>query len=848
MDGTEDRRAPDPTAFLRRTRLWREASDESVRSAVARLRFVRAPAGETLIRQGQQGERLLLLVSGRVDVRVRATEGDVTTVAGLGENECIGEMSLLSGDRASADVVTTTPVEAYELTAADFAELTGNDAALLRELLKIVSLRLALTDTALGMLQDKGRCLEQLLDDTGESETEFIGKSPDARKTRERVAELAAAPAPVLVLGERGSGKETVARMLHAQARRGGAFVVANCKELADNEWGDRLFGPRGGGGRGTPGFIDMASRGTLFLDQFEHLPPGVQTRLARHLAVRAAHPRSEMRDGRIVASASEDPAAAGSRISPALLEYFGDRRIAIPPLRTRKRDIPEIAEHYLRKHAVRLSRAVPKFSDHALSRLVAYDYRIGNLRELEDAVERAVRLTDGDTVQADVIFLGPPPTPGSHGIDLLRLPGLDVRRLVPLLPKIGRGVSAAAFVAVLGTLFLAPTAPAAAWVTGVSWTVGWPAMAVSFFLVARGNCAVCPMGFAAEAASWVAKSRRRVPAWIEEHEVKIGMAGFFLIVLVEETTSMRHSPLLTGLLLLTLAASAVVFGVLYPRRTWCRHVCPLGRMAGMCSTSSFVELRPSFDICSAKCRDHACFKGNDRARGCPMSNHVMFVDTNQNCVLCMYCVRACPNDSPQLNLRMPARELWAGVAAQPELGLFVLMMLGTVASMTLLQSLDATPAAWAAPLLRDSRVAFVAGVLAIGAALPLLATWPVRRALARREDPDGLAHFWRRVTAMIPLLTATFVAYQLAYVPGLAGLRVQMDYDGSGGLPLQVLGLARVAVLSGGLLTTAVVLWRLDLATGAALATWRARWRRDTVALAVTVGYVGLCAWLMLR
>ena len=80
---------------------------------------------------------------------------------------------------------------------------------------------------------------------------------------------------------------------------------------------------------------------------------------------------------------------------------------------------------------------------------------------------------------------------------------------------------------------------------------------------------------------------------------------------------------------------------MLLPRRTWCRHLCPLGGFASLGSMTGLLELRPTADICAAKCSDHSCFKGGEHVDGCPLFNHVMFVDSNQHCVLCLKCVHA---------------------------------------------------------------------------------------------------------------------------------------------------------------------------------------------------------------
>jgi transcriptional regulator with AAA-type ATPase domain/polyferredoxin len=850
MFDSESAPPPDVIAALRTTRLWRDAPEETVRAAASLTRPVRFAAGDTLIRQGQPGERLLVIAAGRVEVRVRAADGPVATVAVLSEGEWVGEMSLLTGDPASADVVAAGDVEALELSAADFARVASTDPALLREFVRVLSLRLSRTDAAVGMAHEKGRHLEELLREQRQFDTEVVGRSPEVRKLRERIAALAPGEAPVLVTGDEGTGRELVARLVHAGSRRGQAPALAvDCAQIADSEWGDRLFGPRGEAtGRRAPCYLDLAEGGTIILRKLEALPPAVQERLARFLDARAAGPDSVRQDVRVVATTCDDPfaEAAAGRLLPALLAAFGARRIDVPALRQRKRDIPDLAAHYLRKHAARLGKPVRDFDDQALTRLVSYNYRIANVRELEQAVERAVILAESETIAAEEVFLGPPPASRLPGIDVLRLPGMDARGIIVRLLALGRAVGVALFALILYLSFFGETTPQGNLATTLAWAVGWPVLVLSFFLAGRASCAVCPMGFAAVLGARLGASKRHVPAWIKEHDVAIAMVGFFLIVLAEETTAMRRSPQLTGLLLLTISAGAVVTGLLYPRRTWCRHVCPLGSLAGVCSTSGVVELRPTFDVCAAKCTGHACFKGDDHVPGCPMFNHLMFLESNQHCVLCMNCVRTCPNGSPQLNLRLPGRELWTDAATHPALGLFVLMLTGLLAAMTFLQDVDHAGASWLARRIEEQRFVWVGGVLALGAALPLVATWPLRRGLAAGADAQAASPFWRGVAAMTPLVTTGFVANQMAYVPGLDRLVLWLGAGPGGAEPwlsVSVLAIVRTAVLSAGLFTTAVILWQVDLRLKSA----EERWRRAALLLVVTVGYWALLLGLML-
>lgn len=314
-------------------------------------------------------------------------------------------------------------------------------------------------------------------------------------------------------------------------------------------------------------------------------------------------------------------------------------------------------------------------------------------------------------------------------------------------------------------------------------------------------------MAAAGSAAQKVKNFNLRVPEWIKQNDVLIAGVGFLLIIWVEEVTRMRHSPFATGLLLLAIGAGAIAGGILFPRRTWCRHLCPLGGVAGLCSTTAAVELRPTADVCAAKCKGHCCYKGNDHVAGCPMFNHVMFVNSNQHCVLCMNCTLTCPDRSPRLNLRVPGRELWFGAGASPQSATLVAMLMGVVAVLILLQHGEN---GWISHLSDGRRLGLITLALLAGAALPLAALHFGKRWL---ENPSQL---WRAMLAFAPLVTAGLACFQLGFAPGLSSLYAGLEYRIPGvpdgyEVSFSVLGTIKVALLLFGLAGTAGALWKLS-------------------------------------
>ena len=792
---------------LRGARLWAQAPDTTLEVAAAHMEPRTFLDGATLIEQGAPGEALYLVTSGSVEVRVQIESGAETTVTQLGRGECVGEMSLLTGDPASARVVAVGDVETLALSAADFTAIVATDSALLRQFVRILSGRLSHTDLAVSLARGKEQDLTEFLRETDAWDDDLVGTSAAVRKLRKTVDALAQGRDPVIVCGEEGSGRRAAANLLHRKGARAESLIIGvNCANILEAPSGDRLFTVPGSDRGRALCYLDLAAGGTLVLKNLHLMPKGVQHRLASQMAQGC-----RQRDVRIVATCVPEALLEGGHVVEPLRAVFGERRVDLTPLRERKRDIPLIAARYLEKHAARLNKDVRSFDDQAMTRLVSYDYHIANDRELEQAVERAVILTEGATIEEEAIFLGPPPPPRRGGVNLFAIPGLNLREVVAALPRWLRLASALFF---LGILLMAFLGPAPTWgraATFLVWGLWWPLLVVSFFLGGRAWCAACPVGLVTTVTNRLAKPQRRIPAWLKEHDMKLALAGLFLILFVEEATAMRHSPLATGLLLMAIIAGAAVTGWLYPRRTWCRHVCPLGGLAGACATTGMLEIRPTFDVCSAKCTGHACYKGVDGVDGCPMFNHVMFVDTNQHCVMCMNCVQSCPNDSPQLNLRLPGREIWDGSAASGKLGWFVLALMGMLLGITVIQHLEQGASA---AFLDEHRILLVASILGACTALPLWIGRVTSRAAEQRGQDDA-ARLWNRIAAFAPVTTAGLVAYQLAYVPGLAGLHMSL-YGGGGdapstGLRLSVLALLRVGVLVPGVLATLVILWRVD-------------------------------------
>lgn len=255
----------------------------------------------------------------------------------------------------------------------------------------------------------------------------LIGESAAFRNALTAVSQVAPLNKPVLVVGERGTGKELVAARLHyLSSRWEGPFLKLNCAAISDNLIESELFGHEAGSftgaARAHQGRFERADGGTLFLDELANTSSLVQEKLLRVIEYgefeRVGGRRTQRADVRLIAATNEDlpRLAAARRFRLDLLDRLAFDVITLPPLRERAEDIPLLADYFATNMAKELGRELfPGFTADAASALLRHPWP-GNLRELKNVVERAVYRTAPGTA-VDEIILDPfrsPFRPGS--------------------------------------------------------------------------------------------------------------------------------------------------------------------------------------------------------------------------------------------------------------------------------------------------------------------------------------------------------------------------------------------------------------------------------------------------
>ncbi|MBX9579088.1 MAG: sigma-54 dependent transcriptional regulator [Gemmataceae bacterium] len=240
----------------------------------------------------------------------------------------------------------------------------------------------------------------------------LVGDGPALAAVRRAVARVAPTDATVLILGETGTGKELIARAVHAGSpRRAKPFVPVSCAALAPGLVTSELFGHEAGAFTGAvgrrAGRFEQAAGGTLFLDEIGEMPAEAQAALLRVLQERVVERVGSGQplpvDVRVIAATHRDLAAEAraGRFRADLFYRLNVFPVAVPPLRDRREDVPALADHFVRYFATKYGRSVVRVRPAALAALAAHDWP-GNVRELQNLVERAVVLSDGEELAFD--------------------------------------------------------------------------------------------------------------------------------------------------------------------------------------------------------------------------------------------------------------------------------------------------------------------------------------------------------------------------------------------------------------------------------------------------------------
>ena len=478
-----------------------------------------------------------------------------------------------------------------------------------------------------------------------------VGSSRYAQRLRGAVLEAARNPQrqPVLISGEPGLEKDNLAALVHyGSAERRRLLVRLDAGDLQ----GSALS------------LLNELGSSTLLVSGMDRIDVKVQQRL-----IGMARGDAPEFQGRVLfTSEAAIPALDG------LVQT-----IRVPPLRVRRTDLGDWLRYRLRLQSPGLGWSQPPaLPDSVVRRLQNHDFA-NNLRELEAMVDRALRQARQQS-QGELPPLLPEEVFWTE--EKTRRARFDVWRWKPQLrdwmraPSLWNtllfGLVSWLFVAVNLALWLGPQDRAANPMLTLFWAWWWPLILLSYPLVGRLWCAICPFMVWGQIVQRLTPWRKK--RWphgdVDRWGAPALAAGFAAILLWEEVWNLEDTAWLSSCLLLLITAGAVISSTVFEKRFWCRYLCPVGGMNGLFAKLSILELRAEVGTCSGSCSSYACFKGGPAdgeglaTEGCPLGTHPAHLSDNRNCVLCMTCTQACPNRSVQLRLRPPAADLQRSMQA----------------------------------------------------------------------------------------------------------------------------------------------------------------------------------------
>jgi two-component system, NtrC family, response regulator PilR len=337
-------------------------------------------------------------------------------------------------------------VQALQLGAFDFVAKPVNLERLRKLVDSALRLEAAAQPPAGAQREDTAEGAPSALPDCAAG-VRLLGESAPMLELKQMIVKVSRSQAPVHITGESGTGKELVARLIHeASPRRQGAFVPVNCGAVPAELMESEFFGHRKGSFTGASadkqGLFQVAEGGTLFLDEVADLPLHMQVKLLRAIQEKAVRPIGQSQempvDVRILSATHRNLAQLVSegRFREDLYYRVNVIELRVPPLRARGEDVQLLARHALRRLAAEMELPVPQLTATAARKLAGYPFP-GNVRELENVLERAMTLASGDCIDAaDIQLLAGPPTsgtpsagahasaPGSHGGSLASAAG----------------------------------------------------------------------------------------------------------------------------------------------------------------------------------------------------------------------------------------------------------------------------------------------------------------------------------------------------------------------------------------------------------------------------------------
>ena len=815
-NSTSDERILECADWLSFHRVWGRLSDRAIEEIARSLKLLKTQPNTEIYRQGLEAAGLYLLKWGSVEIYRDSPIGK-THITYRNAGELFGYVPLVEDIGTAtyhAGAIALTPSEIWFLGRDDWNRLISTYP----EIQKAINSLLVgdLSNFAWRMTKERARIqgLQRYIQSVPVGES-IIAKSKTSKKLADQINRTISDLKPVVFQGASGTGKTFLAGLIHSHSGlKNRPFAEIDCAQLPRDEAGavnaEAIFGQE----NARLGVIELLERGTLLIDNVQLLSQADRDRLIHYLKTSSLPGRRD----RAIDQLWVRLILASSK--PLSLSGVETHQIKLFTLPQRKQDIPEFTRYFLEKFCRERRRTLLRLGPANLRRLISYDYP-ANIAELEGIIKRAVLMTSPEQTEIpEQVLWSVESQKNAFRIDLLnQLPWLRKFLLSNWWPKRFWILVMAIFVPVTVMGYIGPQTRESSITLNLFWDWWWPFYLFLFAFVGRIWCAICPFMIAGE---WMRKislwiwPRELLPwptKWLNKWGAWVLFAGFVAIYLWEKLWDLPHTPYLSSWLLVIIAAGAIIGSVIYERRLWCRYLCPIGGMNGMFAKLSAIELRSTQQICASQCNTFGCYKGSEATPvsfanalltegqatgGCPLYSHPAQLKDNRDCVLCMTCLKACPNRSVQLNLRFPAADLLENHKGFPAEVALMLLLFGGVFmhySQHILAGLGL------ASMNLDSQhllISLPAVMLLLS--IPFVVTYAVN-AIARlldREMPDYLTVAY----AYLPMTLAVNLAY---YVPSaiteagkiLPVLARSFGYSGAG-LPALTLSMDVAAFLQG--------------------------------------------------
>jgi len=667
---------------IRKFNLFKTLPTETLEVIIPRLIYKTFPANTTIIYRGDPGYSMFMIQSGQAAATLTNDEGIEYTLSTMKEGDIFGEIALLTGEPRTANVKAITDVRIIQMYQDVFHDLRKRYHDLNTVLFRLLAQRIGKKDAheQVTDIESKDTIATLLSVQKPPVVDQFLGKTKWVRDINETIVSLADSEDNILITGERGSGRYLAATLVYyhntdksrpllhlecdnpppvqREAQGDGPGIKDELHMEAAQE--SALFGHGPGVASYAKGirrgYLELADGGTLILENIEHLAPRVQKLLIDYMKERKFTRKGESHvltsRVRIISTTGIDPNQGSEDVLlPELLTLLSSEVVRLKPLRERKKDIPFIAESFLDGFNRKFNKDVDEFSKEALNALVDHDWPL-NIDELYQTIERAVAISQGKQITDQQIFLKIPAFSTMGKINLLKLPFLDNIVHHRFVPMAFQFISVPFIIGIILYTLWGPEKNNLA--NLVVWSVWWPFLIFSIVVSARSWCGYCPLPVISNGINVMRKKSLAVPKIIARYGIWIGIVGFVIIFMMEHVSHMFTEARATSALLLTILTGAVITNSLFGKRSWCKHICPLGRVVGHFAGLSIVELGSNSNVCSSQCQTHDCVKD----KNCPMGIHPSAAAATKDCVLCLACVKRCQHKSVRIDARFPWQEI----------------------------------------------------------------------------------------------------------------------------------------------------------------------------------------------